>query len=155
MNGALPSLTPVDEALAKILAAISPVGTEPVPVEQSFGRVLAADVLANITQPPSTVSAMDGYAVRAADVAQVPAALKRIGEAPAGGVFADAVEPGTTVRIFTGGPLPEGADTVVMQENTSAHGDMVTVNVPAEAGRKRSVHAMALLEQRGDGLEVK
>ncbi len=110
MNGALPSLTPVDEALAKILAAISPVGTEPVPVEQSFGRVLAADVLANITQPPSTVSAMDGYAVRAADVAQVPAALKRIGEAPAGGVFAGAVEPGTTVRIFTGGPLPEGAE---------------------------------------------
>ena len=135
MNGALPSLTPVDEALAKILAAISPVGTEPVPVEQSFGRVLAADVLANITQPPSTVSAMDGYAVRAADVAQVPAALKRIGEAPAGGVFAGAVESGTTVRIFTGGPLPEGADTVVMQENTSAHGDMVTVNVPDEAGR--------------------
>ena len=135
MNGQFPDLTPVDEALAKVLAAIKAVGTESVPVEQSFGRVLAGDVLANITQPPSTVSAMDGYAVRAADIAQVPAALTRIGEAPAGGVFEGRVEPGTTVRIFTGGPLPDGADTVVMQENTSVEGDTITINVPAEAGR--------------------
>ena len=135
MNGQLPDLTPVDEALANVLAAISPLGSESVPVEQSFGRVLGRDVLANITQPPSTVSAMDGYAVRAADIAQVPIALRRIGEAPAGGVFEGNVEPGTTVRIFTGGPVPDGADAVVMQENTDVDGDMVTINVPAEAGR--------------------
>lgn len=135
MNGQLPDLTPVDEALAKVLGAIKPVGTEKVLVEQSFGRVLAADVLANITQPPSTVSAMDGYAVRAADIALVPSALTRIGEAPAGGVFEGTVEPGTTVRIFTGGPVPDGADAVVMQENTSVDGETITINVPAEAGR--------------------
>ena len=128
-------MIPVDEARARILAAITPVGTEQVPVEQSHGRVLAADVIANITQPPSTVSVMDGYALRAADIAQVPAALRRIGEAPAGGAFHGSVGPGETVRIFTGGPVPDGADTVVMQENTEAGGDTVTINETAELGR--------------------
>ncbi len=124
----------VDEARARILAAITPVGSERVPVEQSHGRVLAADVIANITQPPSTVSAMDGYALRAADIAKVPAALTRIGEAPAGGSYSGSVGPGETVRIFTGGPVPDGADTVIMQENTLADGDSITINETAEQG---------------------
>lgn len=127
-------MIPVNEARARILAAITPVGTERVPVEQSHGRVLAANVVANITQPPSTVSAMDGYALRAADIAQVPAALRRIGEAPAGGAYSGSVGPGETVRIFTGGPVPDGADTVMMQENTNADGDTITVKETAEQG---------------------
>ena len=141
-------MIPVEEAQARILAAIAPVGTERVPVAEAHGRVLSADVAANITQPPSTVSAMDGYALRAADIARVPATLKRIGEAPAGGAFEGAVGRGETVRIFTGGPVPDGADTVVMQENTTADEDTVTVNETAEEGR--NVRAQGLDFARGD-----
>ncbi len=81
------------------------------------GRVLAEPVVALRTQPPFNASAMDGYAVRAADVASVPAQLSVIGMAPAGRGFDGAVGNGQAVRIFTGAPLPEGADTIVIQEN--------------------------------------
>lgn len=128
-------MIPVEEALARVLAAFSPLPAETVALTEAHGRVLAADVSARVTQPPSDVSAMDGYAVRAADVASVPAALRRIGEAPAGGAFEGAVGPGECVRIFTGGPLPAGADAVVIQEDTEVRGDLVTVREGAPAGR--------------------
>ncbi|WP_430437401.1 molybdopterin molybdotransferase MoeA [Oceanibaculum nanhaiense] len=120
-------MIPVEEALAKILAALTPLGAEEISVEAALGRVLAEDVAARVTQPPKPVSAMDGYAVKAADVASVPATLTVIGEAPAGRGYQGTVESGQAVRIFTGAPLPDGADSIVIQEDTEASGDSVTV----------------------------
>ncbi len=128
-------MIPVEEALARIVAAMQPLPAETVAVSDGLGRVLAEPVMARVTQPPCAVSAMDGYAVRAEDVARVPASLRRVGEAPAGGAFDGTVGPGEAVRIFTGGPVPDGADAIVIQENTEAEGDTVTVLEPAEAGR--------------------
>ena len=97
--------------------------------------MLAADLAAQRTQPPADVSAMDGYAVRAADVATVPAKLKLIGEVAAGHPFEGTVGPGEAARIFTGGVMPPGADTIVIQENTTRDGDTVVVNSGASKGR--------------------
>ncbi|MFZ5932222.1 MAG: gephyrin-like molybdotransferase Glp [Pseudomonadota bacterium] len=128
-------LISVEEALARITGALSLVGSEMVSIAQVHGRVLAQAVKSNRTQPPFAVSAMDGYAVRAGDVANVPAKLTVIGQAPAGGAFTGTVGPGQAVRIFTGGPVPKGADTIVIQENTQADGNQVTVTQPVTAGR--------------------
>ncbi len=125
----------VEEALARITAAFKPLPAETVGLAEALGRVLAEDVTARVTQPPKDVSAMDGYAVRAADVASVPARLAVVGRAPAGAAHDGSVEPGQAVRIFTGGPLPEGADTIVIQENTELDGDHVVVKEGAPAGR--------------------
>jgi molybdopterin molybdotransferase len=126
MNAAL---IPVVEARQRIVSAMRPVGSETVNLAQSLGRVLADDVSARVTQPPTDVSAMDGYAVRAADLTQPPATLERIGEAPAGGVFAGQVGAGQCVRIFTGGPVPQGADAIVMQEDTESSDDGTSVTM--------------------------
>src|SRR5690349_8867191 len=125
----------VDEATARILAAFAPLPAETVSIADALGRVLAEDVIARVTQPPADVSAMDGYAVRAADVATVPATLTRIGQAPAGGAYEGTVGPGQCVRIFTGGPVPRGADAIVIQEDTEASGDRVTVKEGVPRGR--------------------
>lgn len=125
----------VEEARSRILAALSPVGTEQIALASALGRVLAEDLAARVTQPPSSVSAMDGYAVRASDVANVPARLQVIGAAPAGSAFAGTVGAGQAVRIFTGGPVPDGADTIVIQENTKPEGNQVVVTEPSKAGR--------------------
>src|SRR5690606_29478655 len=101
----------VEEALERLLDGVPPLGSETVPRAQANGRALAADLAARRTQPPFPASAMDGYAVRAEDIAQVPAVLRVIGEAPAGHGFAGCVGPGEAVRIFTGAPVPEGAGT--------------------------------------------
>ncbi len=113
----------VQEALDRILGDLPLMPSETVDLAHARGRTLAEDVRARVTQPPADVSAMDGYAVRSADLVTVPATLKRIGEAPAGQAFAGKVGPGETVRIFTGGPVPEGADAIVIQEDTEAGGD--------------------------------
>ena len=128
-------MIPVEEALKRILGAFAPLPAETVGLSEALGRVLAEPVVARVTQPPAAVSAMDGYAVRAEDVARVPARLRRVGEAPAGGAFDGEVGPGEAVRIFTGGPLPRGADTIVIQEDTQAEGDEVLVRETAERGR--------------------
>jgi molybdopterin molybdotransferase len=125
----------VSEARARILAAIAPVGTEQVSLAQAAGRTLAADAVARLTQPPNAVSAMDGYAVRAADVAKLPATLKVIGMAPAGRPFGGSVGGGQAVRIFTGAPLPDGADTIVIQEDTEAKDDSVVIKEAGPLGR--------------------
>jgi molybdopterin molybdotransferase len=124
----------VEEALARILAAIPSLPAETVGLREALGRVLAEPVIARVTQPPSAVSAMDGYAVRAEDVADVPVTLRQVGEAPAGGAYDGTVGSGETVRIFTGGPLPGGADAIVIQENTESDGEKITILKPAPAG---------------------
>ena len=130
------SLLPVADALAKILAAIpGPVESEAIPVAQAAGRTLAADIAALRTQPPFPASAMDGYAVRAADVASVPATLRLVGLSAAGHGYSEKIGPGEAVRIFTGAPVPEGADAILIQENAKADGDTVTAREPVAAGR--------------------
>jgi molybdopterin molybdotransferase len=131
------TLISVDEALARLLDGVMPLEAEMVPLDEANGRTLAADIRANRTQPPFSASAMDGYAVRAANIASVPARLKVIGEAPAGHGFAGTVGPGEAVRIFTGAPLPRGADTILIQENAerSADSGEITALEPAEEGR--------------------
>jgi molybdopterin molybdotransferase len=124
----------VAEARARIVAAFRPLGSEQVGLTSALGRVLAEDVAARVTQPPADVSAMDGYAVRAADVATAPARLRVVGQAPAGGSYDGTVGAGEAVRIFTGGPLPAGTDTIVIQEDTAAEGEHVVVREGAARG---------------------
>ncbi|MDE2458261.1 MAG: molybdopterin molybdotransferase MoeA [Rhodospirillales bacterium] len=124
----------VEEARARIAAGLKPVAAEIVGLAQAHGRVLARPVLARLTVPPADVSAMDGYAVRALD-ARAGASLRLIGEAPAGHPFNGKMGPGETVRIFTGSVIPEGAETVLIQENATASGHNVQVNEAAEAAR--------------------
>jgi len=117
----------VAEALAHVTADLSPLPAEDVPVGDACGRVLAANLAAKLTQPPFPASAMDGYAVRAADVLRLPAGLTVIGEAAAGHPFAGRVGADEAVRIFTGAPVPDGADLIVIQENTLRDGTRVSV----------------------------
>ena len=129
-------LLPVADALVRVLeSARTPLSLEHVPLAECRGRTLAQDVAALRTQPPFAASAMDGYAVRADDIANVPATLKVIGESAAGHRYAGVVKPGEAVRIFTGAPVPEGADTILIQENTKADGDTVTALESETLGR--------------------
>ena len=130
------ALLTVDEALRRILDGAAPLGSESVDLIGAADRVLAEDLAATLTQPPFDASAMDGYAVRAADVASVPAALTVIGESNAGGPFAGTVGPGEAARIFTGAAVPKGADCVVIQEDTERSGDTLTVREAASARRQ-------------------
>ncbi len=120
-------LLSVEDALQRILAKATPVVAETVALRGLAGRVLAANVKARLTQPPFNASAMDGYAVRAADVAALPATLTLIGESAAGHGFGGKLGLGQAVRIFTGAPVPEGADAIVIQENVEAEGTRVRV----------------------------
>ena len=129
------ALMPVADALAAILAGAEPMPEEMVALEAAHHRVLARDVAARRTQPPLPMSAMDGYAVRAADAAQVQAKLKVIGEVAAGRPFDRAIGPGEAARIFTGGVIPDGADAVVIQEDTIADGNSITITEAATPGR--------------------
>jgi molybdopterin molybdotransferase len=117
----------VEEALQAILADAEPLATEVVAIEDARGRVLAAALAARLTQPPFDASAMDGFAVRAADIAKLPATLTLIGQAAAGHPFAGCVGAGEAVRIFTGAPVPAGADAIVIQEDTEHTPERVTV----------------------------
>jgi molybdopterin molybdotransferase len=124
----------VDEALARIFEAIRPLAGEALPLAAAAGRVLAAPVTADHSQPPFDASAMDGYAVRAADVAS-GRPLRLIGTAQAGQRFSGMMGPGQCVRIFTGAPLPIGADAVVMQEHATANGNEIGFSGPVVAGQ--------------------
>jgi len=141
------ALLSVADALARVLEGARPLPAEPVRLTQAEGRVLAEDLAARRTQPPEDVSAMDGYAVRAEDVASVPARLKLIGEVAAGRPFAGKLGAGEAARIFTGSVLPQGSDTVVIQENTTREGDVVIVSEPAS--RARNVRASGLDFRKG------
>ena len=128
------ALLPVDEALRRVLDGATPLGAESVDLLGAAERVLAEDLTAQLTQPPFDASAMDGYAVRAADVAHVPAELRLIGESNAGGPFAGTIVSGEAARIFTGASVPNGADAVVIQEDTDRSGDKLTVREAASIG---------------------
>lgn len=128
------SLMPVAEATARLLEGVQPIETEWVDLALANGRYLAEDLASTRTQPPFTASSMDGYAVRHADLAEIPAQLKVIGTALAGNGFHGNIDPGEAVRIFTGAPVPEGADTVVIQEDTTQDGDDVTVREQPKPG---------------------
>ncbi|MFA5119888.1 gephyrin-like molybdotransferase Glp [Zavarzinia sp.] len=128
-------MIPVEDARARIVAALEPVGTEVVPLAEALGRVLAAPVAARRTQPPLDLSAMDGWAVRAADLSIVPVALDIVGESVPGKGFSGLLGRGQAVRIFTGAPVPDGADAIAIQENTSHDHDRVTVLESAAPGR--------------------
>jgi molybdopterin molybdotransferase len=129
------ALMPVAEALQRVLTDARPLSAESVPLDDALGRVLTEDVVALRTQPPAAVSAMDGYAVRASDVAQAPTTLKVIGEVAAGHPFAGQVGPGQAARIFTGGVMPTGSDTVIIQELASQTGDAVIIHKTTTKGR--------------------
>jgi molybdopterin molybdotransferase len=121
------ALLSVEDALARVLDGVEATEPETVAVEAAHGRVLAAPLAALLTQPPFPASAMDGYAVRAADVARLPATLTVTGTAAAGHPYAGRIGPGEAVRIFTGAPVPDGADALVIQENAVRDGDTVVV----------------------------
>jgi molybdopterin molybdotransferase len=129
------ALMPVTEALSAILAGAEPLAEEMVALDAAHHRVLARDVAALRTQPPQAMSAMDGYAVRSTDAADVGARLKVIGEVAAGRPFDSPVGPGEAVRIFTGGVIPEGADAVVIQEDTAVDGECIAITEAAIRGR--------------------
>lgn len=134
------ALMAVDEALARILTGAEPLEAESVPLAAAPGRVLAQDLAAKLTQPPFDSAAMDGYALRAADCASLPARLRVIGQSAAGHGFSGRVGEGEAVRIFTGAPIPSGADSIAMQENARRDGDMVEIIEPV----RRSQHIRPL-----------
>ncbi|THJ75211.1 gephyrin-like molybdotransferase Glp [Candidatus Frankia alpina] len=128
-------MTTVDEHLERILAAVAPTRPRRAGLEQAHGCVLAADVRATVALPSFDNSAMDGYAVRAADVAEAtPTTLPVVGEIPAGPGTPAPLKPGTVVRIMTGAPLPRGADAVVQLEWTDGGRESVAVRRPADRG---------------------
>lgn len=124
----------VSEARAKILKDIHPVGTEVIALSAAAGRVMAENAHSRRTQPPADMSAMDGFAVRAADLTSIPVDLRIIGEVPAGGAYDGEVKAGEAVRIFTGAPLPPGTDAIVIQEDTEFDNTTVTVKEGATKG---------------------
>jgi molybdopterin molybdotransferase len=124
----------VEQARARILASLQALPAEIVPLPEAAHRVLAAPVVARLTQPPADVSAMDGYAVQSAS-AQENATLHVIGEAPAGHPFAGTVGPGEAVRLFTGSVIPAGADAVLVQEDATPRGDTIVVGEAVPPGR--------------------
>ncbi|WP_323716948.1 molybdopterin molybdotransferase MoeA [Paracoccus aminovorans] len=115
----------VDEARALVLALANPPEPEEIPLHQALGRAMAAPALARLTQPPFDASAMDGYALRSADL---PGPLTVIGTAAAGVPYEGETPPGSTIRIFTGAPVPAGYDRVVIQEIVTREGDRITVD---------------------------
>ncbi|MBE7731619.1 molybdopterin molybdotransferase MoeA [Devosia faecipullorum] len=127
------SLMPVEQALQAILARVPSSLSESVPLTAAAGGVLSAPIIAAHDQPPFDASAMDGYAMRAADVAE-GVALRVVGMSQAGARFSGVIGPGEAVRIFTGAPLPPGADTVIMQEEAVRDGDLVRFTGPARLG---------------------
>jgi len=126
---------PVADALSAILAGAEALPEEMVALDAAHQRTLARDVAARRTQPPQAMSAMDGYAVRAADAADLSARLKVIGEVAAGRPFDRKVLAGEAVRIFTGGVIPDGTDAVIIQEDTAIDGDRIAITEAAVKGR--------------------
>jgi molybdopterin molybdotransferase len=126
---------PVADALSAILAGAEPLGEEMVALDAAHHRVLARDLAALRTQPPQAMSAMDGYAVRSADAAKVGARFKVIGEVAAGRPFGQSVGSGEAVRIFTGGVIPDGADSIVIQEDTKVDGAVITITEATSPGQ--------------------
>lgn len=128
-------MIPVEEAQQRVLEAAKPTGVEIIMLAEAHGRTLAEPIVARRTQPPADMSAMDGYAVRAEDAAEAGIALKVVGESPAGAPYDGLVSSGQAIRIFTGGEVPSGADSIVLQEDVDRDGDTVRLNEAVELGR--------------------
>ncbi len=147
-------LLSVNEARTRMLAEVAPLAAETVPLVQSSGRVLAEDIAAVRDQPPFDASAMDGWAVRAADT---PGRLKIVGESAAGHGYESTVGPGEAVRIFTGAAMPDGCDAMVIQEDATRDGEAVTVPqvAPGHFVRRAGGDFAAgdLLLRRGDRID--
>ena len=144
------ALIPVDEARARILKGVKPLPPEDVKLEVALGRVLAKPLKAVRNQPPFDASAMDGYAVVGADLADAPATLRLIGLSAAGHGFKGKLKRGDCVRIFTGAPVPRGADAVVIQENTEADGKSIRMLQPARP--QQNIRFTGLDFRKGDAL---
>ena len=117
-----------DEAVALVGATARPLGTERIKLDEAAGRVLASPLRARLASPRSDVSAMDGYAVRDADLANSPVRLRLVGESFAGSGWKGEVAAGECVRIFTGAPVPAGADRVVIQEKVRREGELAVID---------------------------
>ena len=132
----LDRLVPADDALKIVLDSVTPLGSETVELSKAAGRILSEDLKALRTQPPFSASAMDGYAVRQTDIQKLPAALSVIGTSRAGVPFSGTLQENQAVRIFTGAVVPDGADSIIIQENTSRENDaVVLVQHSVEPGR--------------------
>lgn len=125
----------VSAAVSIVTNELKPLSAEHLGLESALGRVLAEDVASRVSQPPVDVSSMDGYAIRSEDVTQVPTALRLIGESAAGRRFASSVASGEAVRISTGAPVPNGADAIIVQEDTRTNGATVTAFEATTHGR--------------------
>ncbi|RSU48322.1 molybdopterin molybdotransferase MoeA [Sphingomonas sp. S-NIH.Pt15_0812] len=143
------TLVPVAEAQARLFALADPVPTEMLPIRQAAGRWAAADIAARRTQPVADLSAMDGYAIRFADL---PGPWRVTGESAAGRPFAGTVATDEAVRIFTGAALPDGADTVLVQEEAAREGERLMLGGEGPAHRGRNVRARGLDFHDGDRL---
>src|SRR4051812_21568228 len=128
-------LLPVAEARRLIVEALEPVSAETVPLNKARGRVLRSDANARVSHPPVDVSAMDGYAVRADDAQGIPARLRIVGQSAAGHPWQGSVHKGEAVRIFTGAAVPDGADAIVIQEDTERSGENVVIKEAPTRGR--------------------
>jgi molybdopterin molybdotransferase len=137
-----------EQARAKVAAHITDRPTIRVKLDAALGTRLADPVIARVTRPPAAVSAMDGYAVRLADVSAPNTTLTMIGAAPAGAPFSGTLSSGQTVRIFTGGELPDCADHIIPQEDAEANGTQITI-LPA-SGTARFVREKGLDFSQGD-----
>jgi molybdopterin molybdotransferase len=147
-----------DEAVALVTGAAAPLGRERVAIAEAHGRVLAAPVTAQVSAPPRDASAMDGYAVRDADLAELPARLAIVGESFPGSGFQGRLEAGSCVRLFTGAPVPSGADRVVIQEAVKREsGFAIFAEAPGAArhirGRGSDFEAGDLLLEAGRRLD--
>ncbi len=143
------ALLPFAAALERLLAGASPLPEEAVPINSCAGRVLAQPVVARLTQPPFAASAMDGYAIRWADL---HSPWRVVGESAAGHGWAGQLAPGEAVRIFTGAPLPDGADTVVVQEEVMRDGDVARLTGEGPRGQGAHIRAAGQDFTAGDAL---
>ena len=144
----------VDEALSIVLDHVEPLGDESVALAQAHRRILAEDVFADLDLPPFDRARMDGYALRAADAAAAPARLKVIGELAAGATFDGEVRAGEAIKIFTGAPVPRGADAVQKVEVTEPDGEFVVIREAVKPGqfitpRASEVHESEIVLSRG------
>ena len=147
-----PALLSVSRARQRILDGLEPTSSTTITLSRALGRFLAEDIPARLTLPPQDVSAMDGYAVRATDVVTCPAELIRVGESRAGHPWPGHLESGQAVRIFTGAYVPDGADTIVIQENVDAaqEADNTPITVSHGAAKGRFIRPAGLDISAGD-----
>lgn len=144
------ALLPVDEARARILAGVRPLKSELCTLASALGRTTAAAIKANRDAPPFDASAMDGYALRAEDAQSIPCDLRLVGTSAAGHAFRGKLKAGEAVRIFTGAPLPKGADCIVIQENTEKAAGAIRILQPAVKGQ--NIRLRGLDFRRGESL---